>query len=581
MLFLIVYSIAFGQNGAPSSYRIEQVQLPESMSPEVSAVAFSPRGNLVIANRHGDIWIRDNESGWRRFAYGLHEPLGLWVNNESDIYVIHRPELTRVQDVDGDGEADRFRTISDAWGLTGNYHEFAYGLPRDKNGNFYGGLGLESAGEIVMSRGPIRMRRVLDERHRSVTPFRGWVFQIDPEGRFIPLAMGFRQPAGIGLSPEGDLFATDNQGDWVGSSTLVHVRKGHFYGHPASLKWSPDFSPDQISREKLWEKRTRPAIIFPHGPMGGSPGEPVWDLTEGKFGPFHGQIFIGDFSALISRVHLEKIAGEYQGACFPFIEGESIGQGNMRMAFAPDGTLYVAQTTRGWAEGEGLKRIVWTGAPLMELRAISLTETGFDLEFTEKPDPILAGQATIYRVRRFQYHYHEKYGSPRINESDVEVVRVSTEGGRVRLELAELRPGFIYRIEATDLTSVDGHKIENGVGYYTLNRLLNGETDRSLPVEMKKLDEVVQSRQPTDVQKGGELYRQYCAMCHLPDGRGSQGIGAASFVGPESPLAKSDDELKAIISAGKDDKGMPPFGSTLSLEEIQDVVAYLRQAFGR
>src|SRR5690606_14093591 len=149
------------------------------------------------------------------------------------------------------------------------------------------------------------------------------------------------------------------------------------------------------------------------------------------------------------------------------------------------------------------------------------------------------------------------------------------------LELAELRPGFIYRIEATDLTSVDGHKIENGVGYYTLNRLLNGETDRSLPVEMKKLDEVVQSRQPTDVQKGGELYRQYCAMCHLPDGRGSQGIGAASFVGPESPLARSDDGLQAIVSAGKDDKGMPPFGSTLSLEEIQDVVAYLRQAFGR
>src|SRR5690606_31199465 len=103
----------------------------------------------------------------------------------------------------------------------------------------------------------------------SLTPFRGWSFLVTPEGKFVPWAFGFRQPAGIAISPEGDYFSTENQGDWVASSGLIHQRQNHFYGHPASAKWSDvDFS--GLTDEELAQQRTPPAVILPHGALGGS-----------------------------------------------------------------------------------------------------------------------------------------------------------------------------------------------------------------------------------------------------------------------------------------------------------------------
>ncbi len=60
-------------------------------------------------------------------------------------------------------------------------------------------------------------------------------YRSDRDGHFQPLASGLRSPCGIGVSPEDELFITDNQGDWVADSCLYHIREGNFYGHPASL----------------------------------------------------------------------------------------------------------------------------------------------------------------------------------------------------------------------------------------------------------------------------------------------------------------------------------------------------------
>src|SRR5690606_13086557 len=81
------------------SYRIENVPLPEEMVPEISALGFSPEGRLVVANRIGEVWIRDlDHETWRRFAYGLHEPLGLQIEREDAIFVTHKPEVTYLKD---------------------------------------------------------------------------------------------------------------------------------------------------------------------------------------------------------------------------------------------------------------------------------------------------------------------------------------------------------------------------------------------------------------------------------------------------------------------------------------------------
>lgn len=75
-----------------------------------------------------------------------------------------------------------------------------------------------------------------------------------------------------------------------------------------------------------------------------------------------------------------------------------------------------------------------------------------------------------------------------------------------------------------------------------------------------------------DIFKGAETYRQYCAVCHGPDGR-SVLVGAPNFAGGER-LLRPDLELLASVRAGKG--AMPAFQGILSNRQIMDVIAHLR-----
>ena len=79
---------------------------------------------------------------------------------------------------------------------------------------------------------------------------------------------------------------------------------------------------------------------------------------------------------------LENVDGELQGACVPFIDGKGLRKGNNRLAFAPDGSLWVGQASHGWTGDDGIQRIVYSGKPPMEVYSMSLTSKGFDLTFT-------------------------------------------------------------------------------------------------------------------------------------------------------------------------------------------------------
>lgn len=590
----VKHDFALSVRTVSGAYRVETVELPKGMSPEISGIDFTPSGRIVVCNRVGEVWIGDLEKGeWKRFAYGLYEPFGVTAESEDTIYVLQRPEITALRDTDGDGKADRYETVSDAWGMTGNYHEFAYGLRRDSNGNFYGGLGMASAGEFGKTRGPLDLDPVVPwdrperktDHHRSVARYQGWVFRVTPQGEFTPWASGFRQPLGIGISLADDLFVTDVAGSWIPSSQLVHVRRGGFYGHPDGLKWHPEFAGREVSYEELAELRTPPAVTLTHGPLGTSPGEPVWDTTDGAFGPFAGQVFIGDVTPFVMRVFLKKVAGEFQGAAFPFLRERGLRPGNMRNVFGPDGHLYLGQTIRGWREAEqGLQRIVWTGTEPVEISTMELTDEGFRLRFTTPMDRSSLAAPENYAIRRFQYNYHMLDGSLRINEGEVPVreARAGKDGRSVELELAELRPGFVYELGASKLRSANDEPLDNAVAYYTCNRLLSGETFEGAPVA----EETGQtSAAAPDLAAGREIYTLYCAACHQSDGTGSAVIQSAKFVGDGSPLHKSDAELATAIRNGitrgaNEEPAMPPFGQALGPREIENVIAYLRAAFG-
>ena len=466
--------------GTPAGYRLETISIPPDITLGVGGLAFTPKGDLLICSREGEVWkYRDNQ--WSLFADGLHEALGLFVDPKTGaVFVMQRPELTELIDEDGDGRADLYRTVNSGWGQTDNYHEYSYGPVRDAAGNFYGTLNLSLSWPGWAGSSRWDVSRVHDSKMGRAAAYRGWSFQITPDGKFVPWSSGLRSPNGIVMSREGDLFYTDNQGDWNATSSLQHIVKGRFHGHPSSLTDHPDFAGRDLNAIPVAEYdrlRTPPAVWIPQGQLANSPSQPVFDYTNGKFGPFADQIFVGDQTrSNLMRIFLEKIGGESQGVVFNFMD--PLQTGVNRLEFAPDGSLWVGQTGRGWTSvgGKmfGLQRVVWDGKTLpFEMHKVQLTATGFRITFTK---PLQRGAEALapetYKIKRWSYLYHADYGSPKKDEKVVPVtaVQLSEDGKQVDLTLP-LEAGGIYQITPTSRTE-DGTKLAGPNAWYTLNRLL-------------------------------------------------------------------------------------------------------------
>lgn len=468
-------------------YRVENIPAPPGVEPACNGLSFLPDGRLVAAFDEGKICFYSPATReWTLFAEGLHTPMGLLALSEREIVVAQRPELTRLIDTDGDGVADDYRCISDAWGLSGNYHEFAFGLARDREGNFYVPLGSASGGGVARyeMRGEFRHSVIgKGSGHYSPVPYRGWVVRISPDGQLTPIAPGFRQPNGIAIGPDQRVYVADNQGDWVGTSKLHHVEAGHFYGQPAGLVWREDFRGDRTVLE-LDQMRTEAVALLPHALLANSPGQPAFDLTEGKFGPFAQQMFVPDYvTPRIFRVMTDEVAGEVQCAATTFFDGAPLRTANLRIAFAPDGSLWCGQSERklGWPGATGIQRLVWTGVTPMDVQEMHLTATGFDFRFTQALDAATATPQSFQGIR-YYYQYHPEYGSPRTDIHPVEVKRVvlSEDGRKASIELAELKPGYIYQFDLGALQNSRHEPIANRTIYYTANRLRDGSR-ASLP----------------------------------------------------------------------------------------------------
>ena len=464
-------------------YRMSTVALPEGVVLEVGGLETLPDGRLAVATRRGDVWLIENPSSangsqphYTRFAQGLHEALGL-AYRDGSLYTTQRSELTRLQDTDGDGKADVYETVQ-AWPLSGNYHEYSFGPVFGPKGEMTVTLNLAWVGY-----------------GESFVKWRGWMLQAGAGGKLAPFATGFRSPSSFGYNLEGDLFYAENQGDWVGSGGITHVERGDFVGNPKGLKWSgepgspvtlkvsdiPDTGDPKFEAAKKIPHLKTPAVWFPHGILGISTSAILVDSTRGGFGPFAGQLFVGDQGhSKIMRVALEKVNGVYQGVVFPFREG--FMSGVFREVWGKDGSMYVGQTSRGWgATGRaqyGLQRLVWTGKTPFEAHHVSARPDGFEIFFTAPVDRATAENPASWGVNSFIYKYHHIYGSPVINASThaVRAAIVSQDGRSVRIAVDSLRQWYVHEIRMSGVRAAEGGApLLHDVGYYTVNQIPAGK----------------------------------------------------------------------------------------------------------
>ena len=461
-------------------YSVEDISTPEGLLPEVGGLEFFPDGRLVACFHRGEVMVYDPASAeWSVFAYGLHDPLGLKVLNDREVLVMQRPEVTRLTDTDGDGQADEYTTVTDDFGMSGNYHEFGFGPAPAGDGSYFFSLGTASNAKGIWD----ELRGEYNELGRpgrmyATVPYRGWVMKTDLAGNVTPWAYGFRTPNGITTNSRGELFITDNQGDWLGTSKLFHVERGKFYGHPSSLVWTEDWPADldplTLPVATLDSMRTRAAVLFPHNILANSPTQPVEIPEAGAFGPFAGQLLVGEMDyPRILRVMLEEVGGAYQGAVAIFLDSTGLTRGNNRLAFAPDGSLYLGKSQYVWVGAQGMQRIVYHGGTPLDVMRMSARPDGFELEFTRPLADTLADDPSQYHFERYYYEYHRPYGSDRfeVDTVAVEAVRISEDRRRIELRLPQLTAGFIYDLTLPELRSEKGVLLQNRRLFYTLNRI--------------------------------------------------------------------------------------------------------------
>jgi cytochrome c len=441
------------------SYDLATVH-PEGFNPKVGGIGWLSDGRMVMCTWDpiGAVYILDGVTAptpgnisVKRIAAGLAEPLGLVVVDD-DIFVLQKQELTQLIDHDGDETIDEYRSVCSGWNVTDNFHEFAFGLVY-RDGFFYANLA------IAINPGGRSTRPQIAER--------GSVIRISREkGAYEIIAHGLRAPNGIGFGVDGEIFLTDNQGDWLPVSKVLHLREGAFYGSQAVLL------------EKARDLPVAPPVVWlPQGEIGNSPG----NVVPMKDQPYAGQMLHCDIThGGVKRVFAEKIDGEYQGCVFRFTQGLEAGVN--RISWGPDGALYCGgigstgdwgQTGKKWF---GLQRLKHNGRSTFEMLAVRAMGNGFEIEFTE-PLPEGAGrEPERYYLQRYWYEPTEEYGGPKMDEAriDVKSASVSSDRRRVFLELdrADLEPGRVYYVHLLGpWASEAGRSIWSTEAWYTLNNV--------------------------------------------------------------------------------------------------------------
>jgi hypothetical protein len=369
----------------PKGYELHSADLPKDDLGrsikifEPLGIDFLNKNTAFISTRTAGIWkIKNNQ--WHQFAEGTYESLGIIAESENSVVIGEKTGLMRLVDNDSDNWADYRENLSDHFRSTGNYHEYLHGPVKYGDSLLYN----------------LNLSHRLPGNYKANGKFmgtpgglRGWLCEVKENGEFSTFASGFRSPAGLGISPTGEITYTENQGEYVGTSKLYIVKKGGFYGNPTGLIDIPGMNKNspEIQWDAVKNKRELPLALFPHGKTMNAPGNPEWDTSEGKFGPYAGKMLVGDQTQ--SRIYVidrQQIGDIEQSALIPFAEG--LSSGVMRLKFNPaDNSLWIGQTGRGWRARGGaqsaLQKLTWNGITPNVIKSVKATSKGFDITFTQ------------------------------------------------------------------------------------------------------------------------------------------------------------------------------------------------------
>lgn len=389
----------------------------------ISGHDFFSDGSAAVSTMTGEVWlVRGIDEGlkklrWKRYATGLHQPLGVKIVKDK-LYVLGRDQITRLHDLNGDDEADFYECVSNAQQTSPGGHDYITGLDMDAEGRFYTASG---------NQGIIRVTG----------------------DKVEVLATGFRNPNGLGLSPDGRFITTSVQeGDWTPASAICQVEIGKNEGAHFGANGPKNNQPPEP-----------PLMYLPRGEDNSSGGQcfimgSPWKalVGEGNFAHFSPGTGTG---WLVMR---QQVQGRWQAAAVRIAGGFDSGAQTGR--FSPlDGQLYVTGM-QGWGSYTPLdgsfQRVRYIGKSTPVPISYEARDNGVLIRFDRPVETVFASKAAHHFAQCWNYNYSAAYGSPEMSARyadtvghdplEVRSAQVLDSGRTLFLEIPQLIPASMVHL---------------------------------------------------------------------------------------------------------------------------------------
>lgn len=450
-------------------FEATELALPGDVLP--TGLSWDPAGTLFITELKGRV-IRAIDSDGdgmpdkaNVFGDELAAPFGLQAH-AGYVDVINKYALLRLHDLDGNGQADRVETLASGWGHTADYHDWAVGLPASGDGGYYAAFPCQQ-----------------DDRSEAAASLRGTVVRLDPRQptadnphrfKIETLTGGHRFPIGIARNHAGELFVTDNQGNYNPFNELNHVVAGRRYGFINKLERSPDFNPPL----------TAPAIDIPHPWTRSVNGicflETPKGIDDSVFGPFEGHLVGCEYDTRrLIRMSLQHVGDTIQGAAYPLSydvppNGPPM-LGPISCAVSPDGAIFIGNLREsGWGAGQNTGSVVRLTLDQDSLPVgiaeVKATGNGFTIQFTGDVSAELANDPAHYAIQSYTRKSTPQYGGDDIdNRSEpIKSLRYDPASRSVAIELEDMRRGYVYEFNLDRLLEDEQSVFFPARAFYTL-----------------------------------------------------------------------------------------------------------------
>ena len=421
---------------------------------------FADGKRAALCTHDGDIWIVSGINAkldrleWRRYASGQYETLGLVIVNDV-IYTSGRDQITRYHDINGDGEADFYENFNNQYMSTEGFHEFLFDLQTDAQGYFY----FAKANPVNSGGGGFGNQKA-SKGNGTVCSHSGCLFRLSPDGKRLEIyARGLRAPNGIGVSADGQVTSSDNEGTWVPTTPVHWIKPGQFCGVINAL--TPKATADAFVPPMCWLAKS----------YDNSGGGQIW-VTSTNWGPYSGRLLHESYgqSSLFLTMTQHLPSDRMQGGVvkFPLKFTSSV----MRAKFhKTDGQLYICGLSE-WQSNAGkitgFDRVRFTGKTVYSVKNLRVDRYGVHLTFSQPLDRAAATDMENYSGKRWNYDRAEHYGSPEFSVVDpkkrardiidITSANLSNDGLQVTLKIADLRPvmqqTLKFNLKAADGTAI-------------------------------------------------------------------------------------------------------------------------------